>query len=233
LFAFLSCVGRGGALDKLAALIQFLGDWCASERQVAWARASEELRLSGLSEPQLAVARQNLEPLPRPWVSMPAARWLRWRGLLVLYRGQPTLGPSADFLSPIARGERQFLGQSGLAASEQAAAALEDLGMSPHDMCARWDAEPVDLFWIPGPLKGQPLGGCGIPFSEHLPVAAGFAQGPGDRVYVTVQRLTGSQEAGGWGFSWEAERVVLHRLPRGTVVISVPGVRFRHTDPPG
>jgi hypothetical protein len=151
---------------------------------------------------------------------------------VVLYRGQPALGPSADFLSPIARGERQFLGQTGVAASEQAAAELENLGKSPHDMCARWDAEPVDLFWIPDPLKGQPLGGCGIPFSEHLPVAAGFAQGPGDRVYVTIQRLTDSQEAGGWGFSWEAERVVLHRLPRRTVVISVAGVRFRHTDPP-
>jgi hypothetical protein len=233
LFEFLSSVGRGCVIDKLAALIQFFGDWYASERQVGWARTSEELRLSGLTEPQLAVARQNLGPLPRTWVSRAASRWLRWRGLLVLYRGQPTLGPSADFLSPIAKGERQFLGQTGLAASEQAAAALEDLGKSPHDMCARWDAEPVDLSWIPDPLKGQPLGGCGIPFSEHLPVAAGFAQGLGDQVYVTVQRLTDSVEAGGWGFSWEAERVVLHRLPRGTVVISVPGVRFRHTDPPG
>jgi hypothetical protein len=233
LFAFRSSVGSGGVLDKLAALIQFLGDWYASERQVAWAGQSEELRLSGLSEQQLALARQNLGPLPRPWVSRTAARWLRRRGLLVLYRGQPALAPSTDFLSPIAKGERQFLGQTGLAASEQAAASLEDLGASPHEICARWDAEPVDAFWVPDRLKNQPLGGCGIPFSEHLPVAAGFAQGPGERVYVTVQQLTDSQEAGGWGFSWEAERVVLHRLPRRTVVISVPGLCFRHTDPPG
>ncbi len=232
MFTFLASVGEGCLVDKLAALIQFLGDWYASERQVAWARASEELRLSGLAEPQLAVARQNLGPLPQPWVRRVAARWMRWRGLRVLYRGQPVLDPFACFLSPIARGERRFLGQTGLAASEQAAAALVALGLAPHDTCARYDAEPLHLHWVPEPLKGQPLGGCGIPFSEHLPVAAGFAQEPGDRVYVTVQRMIDSKEAGGWGFLWEAEWVVLHRLPRRSIVISVRGERFRHTDPP-
>jgi len=84
-------------------------------------------------------------PLPRPWVSSAAVRWLRWRGLLVLYRGQPPLGPSEDFLSPIARGERPFLGQTGLPASEHAAVTLEGLGESPHNTCAKWDAEPLYL----------------------------------------------------------------------------------------
>jgi hypothetical protein len=233
LFAFLVCVRQGGALDRLAALVQFFGDWSTSRSQISWARASEELRFSGLDAPQLEIARHNMGPLPRTWVSNAAARWLRWRGLLVLYRGQPTLRSSEDFLSPIARGERPFLGRTGLAASVDAANALEAIGVSAQEMCARWDAEPIDLFWIPGPLKGQPLGGSGIPFSEHLPVAAGFAQRPGERVYVTIQRLADSQEAGGWGFSWEAERVALHCVRRETIVISVPGARFRHTDPPG
>ena len=37
MFAFLSSVGRGGLLDKLAAFVQFLGDWYALRKQVAWA----------------------------------------------------------------------------------------------------------------------------------------------------------------------------------------------------
>jgi hypothetical protein len=61
-------------------------------------------------------------PVPRPCFGGLAVRWLRWRGLLVLYRGQPALEPFADFLSPIARGEQPFFGQTGLAASELAAA---------------------------------------------------------------------------------------------------------------
>jgi hypothetical protein len=142
------------------------------------------------------------------------------------------LEPFADFLSPIARGEQPFLGQTGLAASEQAAAALGAIGQSPHQTCALWDAEPLDLYWVPGHLRDQPLGGCGIPFSEHLPVAAGFAQGPEERVYVTVQQVTDSEEAVGWGFSYEGERVVLHRLPRGAVVLSVFGKCIKHIDPP-
>jgi hypothetical protein len=49
---------------------------------------------------------------------------------------------------------------------------------------------------------------------------------------VTVQRVTDSEEVGGWGFSYEGERVMLHRLPRGAVVLSVFGKCVKHIDPP-
>jgi hypothetical protein len=117
-------------------------------------------------------------------------------------------------------------------ASKRLAEALQALGVSPHEMRARWHSEPVDLPGSPDSLRRQPLGGAGIPFSERLPVAATYAQRAGERVYVTLQQIGDSVPVRGHGYAWEFERVALHRVSRRTIVISVRGRRFSSYGPP-
>ena len=117
-------------------------------------------------------------------------------------------------------------------ASIRLAETLQAVGVSPHEMRAMWHSEPVNLPGMPDHLRWQPLGGAGIPFSERLPVAAAYAQHPGERVYVTLQRLEDSVLVHGHGYAWEFERVALHRVSRRTIVLAAQGRRFLSFGPP-
>jgi hypothetical protein len=114
----------------------------------------------------------------------------------------------------------------------QLASELQAIGQSPHRMRAMYDAEPMKLPGFPSELDWQPLGGAGIPFSENLPVAAAYAQGEGEKVYVTLQEIADSEEVQGWGYVWESEHVVLHTVSRRSIVTSVRGVSLPHFGPP-
>jgi hypothetical protein len=233
LFTFLSTLWRGGALDKFVALLQFLLDWHGSATFVAWAEEVDNYLLeNGQSPESITAALEAAGPAPTSWLKRIMVAWLRWRGLHVLYRGQRRLGPYADFLSSIASGERSYQGATGLVASMQLVADLEELGVPPHELTAKWDAEPVRLPGFPAAFDDEPIGGAGIPFSDNLPVAAAYAQNEEGRVYVTLQLITESEEAHGWGYIWESERVALHRVSRHTIVLSVPGGSQSYVGPP-
>ena len=117
-------------------------------------------------------------------------------------------------------------------ASIRLAEALQALGVSPYEMRAKWHSGPVDLPGSPESLRGQPLGGAGIPFSKRLAVAAAYAQREEDRVYVTLQEIGGSVPVHGHGYAWEFERVALHCVSRRTIIISAHGCRFPCYGPP-
>ncbi len=213
---------RGAKLDRVIALIQLCSDWRYAPRFIAWAKQFDQmLKDHGQSVQTTERAFALLGSPPRPIIGRAAARWLRLRGLIVLYRGSPRLAPSEDFLSSIARGESTFRGRAGLEASVDLEVELLALNLLPCEATALYDSEPVFMPGTPPGLWGEPIGGAGIPFSEFLPVAAAYAQGEGERVYVTLQRIEDSAAVQGHGYAWEFERVVLHRLNRSTVVVSI------------
>jgi len=121
-------------------------------------------------------------------------------------------------LSSIASGERTYRNESGIEASFQLADDLVSHGISPQQMTAKWDAELVTLYGLPSELQGEVIGGAGIPFSTNLPVAAAYAQGQGEFIYVTLQRVEQLEAADGWGYEWESEWVALHRVSRQSIV---------------
>ena len=125
--------------------------------------------------------------------------WLRWRGLRVFYRGQRRLAPNTDFLSSVASGERAYRNESGIEASVRLADDLVSQGISPGQMTAKWDAEPVTLFGLPPELQREVIGEAGIPFSTNLPVAAAYAQGQGQssRLRYSVSRTSKPRTGGG------------------------------------
>jgi RHS repeat-associated protein len=159
------------------------------------------------------------------WYAENAATFLRWNRLQVLYRGQDELSSGESFLSPIARGQVAFNGQTGIAASRELAAAAEAEGMNPRDMAAMYGAEPV---------RGSTLraGAAGIPFSSRIAVASGYAQG--GRLYGTLQVLGGNARvARGWSsFGWEFEHVALHEVLGSTIVRSMKPGRVPFIPPP-
>ena len=219
-------------VTRLFALLQFLSDWYDASAFVEWARQIDDmLRQFG---PTIEVLSSSVasQPPRRAWVGRRAESWLRKRGLQVLYRGQGRLAPGRDFLSSIASGETSFRGESGLNSSIRLAMELEKLGVSPHEMRAKWHSEPVFLPGCPPELQGEPLGGAGIPFSERLPVAAAYARQRGERVYVTVQRIDNSKPVVGYGYVWEFERIALHRVSRKAVVLSASGRLIPFFGPP-
>jgi hypothetical protein len=234
LFRFLSRLfGRGGVLDRLIALLQFAVDRYDARPFVAWARIVDEYLLrDGPTERTIAAARAAAGRPPRSCPGRLAALWLRKRGLLVLYRGQPRLTPGKDILSSVAAGSTPFLGETGLAASVRLTGELEALGVSPYEMRAKWHSTLVNLPGWPSHLRWQPLGGAGIPFSERLPVAAAYAKMRGEKVYVTLQRCADARRARGFGYVWEFERVALHRVARDTIIASVRGTCVPSFGPP-
>lgn len=170
--------------------------------------------------------------MPSSWLKRVPVAWLRWRGLRVFYRGQRRLAPNADFLSSVASGERAYRNESGIEASVRLADDLVSQGISPGQMTAKWDAEPVTLFGLPPELQREVIGGAGIPFSTNLPVAAAYAQGQGQFIYVTLQRIEDLEAADGWGYEWESEWVGLHRVSRQLIVKRIRKGFLPHYGPP-
>lgn len=150
----------------------------------------EYLLQNGQSKETRAAAIQAVGGMPGSWLRRIAAAWLRWRGLQVFYRGQRRLAANADFLSSIASGERAYRNETGITASVRLANDLMTHGISPCQMTAKWDAEPVTLFGLPPELQGEVIGGAGIPFSTNLPVAAAYAQ---ERGNGSTLRCSGSR----------------------------------------
>jgi hypothetical protein len=174
----------------MVACLQFHLDYRQSESFVVWARAVDEyLLLHGQSDETRVSAIQSAGSIPSSWLKQVAVAWLGWRGMRVFYRGQRRLAQNADFLSSIASGEWTYRNESGIEASFQLADDLVSHGISPQQMTAKWDAEPVTLYGLPSELQGEVIGGAGIPFSTNLPVAAAYAQGQGEFIYVTLQRV--------------------------------------------
>jgi hypothetical protein len=220
--AFLSRIGRGCFIDEVVAYLQFCVDWHQAGQFVAWANTVDDYLLqNGQSEETRAAALRAAGSMPSFWLKRVAVAWLRWRGLRVFYRGQRRLAPYADFLSSIASGERVYHSDTGIRASVRLAEDLLSHEISPWQMTAKWDGEPVRLFSLPPELQGEVIGGAGIPFSTNLPVAAAYAQRQGEFIYVTLQRIEDLNAADGWGYEWESEWVALHQVSRMSIVKSI------------
>jgi hypothetical protein len=219
LSGFLSSLWRPCPVDKIIACLLFHLDYRESKSFVAWARSVDEyLLVHGQSDETRAAAIQAAGSMPSSSLKRVAVYWLGRRGLKVLYRGQRRLQSNTDFLSSIASGERTYRNDSGMEASVRLAGDLVRYGISPWQMSAKWDAEPVTLFGLPSELQREVIGGAGIPFSTNLPVAAAYAQGEGEFIYVTLQRVEELRAADGWGYEWESEWVALHRVSRQSIV---------------
>jgi hypothetical protein len=156
--------------------------------------------------------------MPNCWPAIIAERWLAWRNLEVLYRGQGELH-GEDFLSDIASGEVFFRGATGMDASLELVRELQHHNIPPHEMRAWYHRDPVFAPGTPPEFWGEPLGAAGIPFSRRLPVAAAYARNDGEYVYVTLQEIGQSLPARGHGYVWESEQVALHRVSHQTIVL--------------
>lgn len=212
--------------------LQFRGDASYAERVVTWADAiNDDLEEHGQSRLAAETALRRAGPAPAPWFGRWAKAVLKCCGYKVLYRGQKPLGPGADFLSSLADATVRYRGATGMAASRALESDLRALDECPREFAARYDSETIpDISGRGDALHNEPIGAAGICFSEHLPVSAGYARGPGELLYVTLQRLEDAGPAFGCGYVWEGEWVALHCVPRSCILLSTAH-RFPYCKP--
>lgn len=144
--------------------------------------------------------------------------WFNRRGLIVLYRGQDQV--TSQILSPLAR-------QEGVAASRALEARLRALSLPDEEIAgytARWHTQPVPPFAAPPGLGGQPLGAIGIPTTRIPGIAANF--GEDGVIYVIRLPRNAAITPRGWqGLQLENELVILHQVPPGGIVQTIPANR--------
>lgn len=221
----LSCLARSRrcTFAHWVGLIEVLSEWRCSRAAKNWVERVDAPTLDNGNLPEIAVAAAAAAgPYPTVWPGPWAKAWLEKRGLRVLYRGQARLREGEDFLSPVARGDIPY-NNGGVEASKQLVDKLVSEGASLDELrtdTAMYGSSPTPT----GTLRHSfaRTGAAGIPFSDRLPVAAGYAKEAKGVVYATVQSEDDARQAQGWSYTWEREHVALHRVPRQAIIAELP-----------